>query len=81
MYSIQAKWEEFETRCLKGVSPQQHREAKVSFYAGVVSILKAQDQAAQSHPNEEEKLKIIEAWMSELYAFEEAYLRHSGVHH
>jgi hypothetical protein len=74
MYSIQTKWEVFEAACLKGVTPQQHREAKVAFYAGVVSMLKAQDEAAQSCPDKEEKTKIISDWMSELDVFQKTYL-------
>ncbi len=69
MYTLKSAWEEFEKICLKGVVGQQHREAKMAFYAGMGSLMKLQHAAGGNVTSDKEKAAVIQGWSVELEEF------------
>lgn len=72
--TIKSRWEFFEKMCLEGVSDQQRREARVSFYAGVTSLARLQEQLSLDALTEDEIVLVVQAWRRELDIFKEEQL-------
>lgn len=77
MNTLQSQWEKFESMCLQNVSDQQRREARISFYAGMASLIFLQSKLA-SVMDEKEALKIAGIWRKELEIFQDEQLANAA---
>jgi len=75
--TLQSQWEIFEEMCLQNISDQQRREARVSFYAGMTSLICLQNKLA-SVMDEKEALKIAGIWHKELEIFKDEQLANAA---
>lgn len=70
MKTIKEKWEFFENLVLNGVTDQQRWEARVAFYAGILSMLRMQMELAENKKmTEKEAAECFHGWMTEMEEF------------
>jgi hypothetical protein len=62
-------WAEYEARIPKGASDIQHLETRRAFYAGALSFLALQCEAADEDLSDEAGASEIERWKDEIVAF------------